>query len=842
MVEKQVKISVTTEVDAANVDDLSQKIQELQNSMVNIDFNIDDASINDLSDLVDKIDGENVELHIDTDDGELTEAYALVTDLDGNVTRINIDTDDSSLTEVQEEINKLSDNSVEVNVIADNTVLTDTSNIIEEINNLPVSVEVLVDTGDVEALQNELTEATSEVERLESELSGIEMGSIDGDFDTVSIELENAQTRVEELQSSLDNLNASSTSDISGSFDEIGSSADNANTEIDELQGSLDIMNASALMGISSEIGALGDKAEGMAQDMNQAAISVGQLSTNTGIAEPQLVDMINHISNATFPQNEAIAYVDMLNQMGVKADRLGDSATNIDRINDATGMGYQNAMQLVRGFGALGVQGDNLESTFNAVAYAEANSIGGADEMGTILKRQAGTLNEYHVGVDAATVAISDLTHKYGSAMKAGGALSQALKDNNGDLRAVEQQLGLQAGALTNATDLTGQYQGKLMELADEEAEHKSLLDQLGAGFEDLTLKLSPVLSPLASLLGLIGSASSFAVGINGLLTLGQSMRDFEIGAKLAKIANIEFSLSFLTNPIFLVVAAIAALVAILAYLYFNNEQVRQAIDNLGQTFMWVGQIIYTSFVNAINWVIGALQNLWNYIITLGGLLPANVNLTGNQIIDTILKVILFIATLPLQLGMIFTNTIAKVLGFKGNFIQTLWSTAMDAVNKFSNAIQGIGQAIQSCLNWAYNIFMNHPIVQAAQWLGNQISNAFSALGLGQHSPGKIYKAMYNEIGWTSELLQKNSLIGDASKLGANISDSFGTPELGVNTDLSNVELLNGNVDKERGFQQVNNFYFNDTVVDNDKRMEKICDYITRKLRFNNETAGRGV
>jgi hypothetical protein len=39
-----------------------------------------------------------------------------------------------------------------------------------------------------------------------------------------------------------------------------------------------------------------------------------------------------------------------------------------------------------------------------------------------------------------------------------------------------------------------------------------------------------------------------------------------------------------------------------------------------------------------------------------------------------------------------------------------------------------------------------------------------------------------------------------------------------------------------------VNNFYFSDIVVDNDERMEKIYDYITRQLYFDNTTAGRTV
>ena len=93
-----------------------------------------------------------------------------------------------------------------------------------------------------------------------------------------------------------------------------------------------------------------------------------------TGVAEPQMISLINHISNATFPQNEAMAYVQALNQMGVSADKLGDSATNMDKINDATHIGYGNVFQLTQGLRSMGFEANNLPSSFNALAFAFAN------------------------------------------------------------------------------------------------------------------------------------------------------------------------------------------------------------------------------------------------------------------------------------------------------------------------------------------------------------------------------------------------------------------------------------------------------------------------------------
>jgi phage-related protein len=85
-----------------------------------------------------------------------------------------------------------------------------------------------------------------------------------------------------------------------------------------------------------------------------------------------------------------------------------------------------------------------------------------------------------------------------------------------------------------------------------------------------------------------------------------------------------------------------------------------------------------------------GALQGLWSYIMTLGGLIPENTQITGNAVIDSILKVMAFMATLPEQIAMYLINIIAESLGFGENFCQNMISGAANAVSGF---LEWIGQ-----------------------------------------------------------------------------------------------------------------------------------------------------
>ena len=592
-----------------------------------------------------------------------------------------------------------------------------------------------------ETLSQALEKANEEVESLTEQLAQIEMGEIDGDFDAVAQQLEEAEEKADALSQALSDLDNSGLDNSKDSAEQLGDELDNAKNKADDLSNSLDLIEAGALMSIANELSSLGANAEGMAQEMNTAAITVGQLATNVGMAEPQMVSLINTISNATFPQNEAMAYVNALNQMGVSADKLGSAATNMDRINDATGIGYQSVMQLTQGLRAVGVEADNLPSSFNAIAYAQANVNGGADTLSMVLKRQAATINEYGLNVDQLVVIMQKLSEQGVQGMKMGSELSKVLKDNNGDIKAIEQSLGLQTGALSNASTATGKYAGQLQKLADEEAEHKTWLDLLGAAWEDVSLSLSPVLSPMASFMGMIGQSTSWAVGVNALVQLAQA-------TKVATAAQWLYNAAMAANPITIVIIAVLALVAALTYLYFTNEDVRAAIDGLGQSFIQAGQIIYDSIMWAIDAAISALQGLWDYITTLGGLLPSNVSITGNQIIDTVLRVMAFIATLPAQLGMIYINIIAKALGFGDNFSQNMITGASNAVNGFVTWITSLPSKLKEELDRMLEMAGNFALEIADKLSFGGASMVLGWItGSGEHSPGFMYDALVGEL-----------------------------------------------------------------------------------------------
>ena len=344
-------------------------------------------------------------------------------------------------------------------------------------------------------------------------------------IDNASSVFESVSSSAEEVGNSIDNINGAGMQDASQGAEQLEQETNEADQAVQQLDSDLGIINSSMLMQLADQVGAIGDKAEGMAQEMNTAAITVGQLATQTGIAEPQLVSMINHISNATFPNDEAMMYVKSLDQIGVSSENLGKSATDLDRINDAFGLGAQTTNSLGQELSVLGVDMNNVSSSFNALAYANSNTVGGMQNYYTFLRKYDSQFKELGFNVDQASVIIAGATQKFGGGRAALSGLSDALKTAGNDSAALEQALGLPAGAISNATQLTGEYEGQLQQLADEEAEHKTLLDQVGAAWEDVSLSVSGALGPFLSMAGAIGQVGQFGLQVQGLTQLRSAL-----------------------------------------------------------------------------------------------------------------------------------------------------------------------------------------------------------------------------------------------------------------------------------------------------------------------------
>ena len=542
----------------------------------------------------------------------------------------------------------------------------------------------------LEADTVELEEVETRIEELEQKRADIYMGVDDSDLEEVEAELAELEAKQIDLEIAV----AKDEIDLAkSSMDELADSADNAVSSTETLGNSLGLLDASAALSISEAFGSYSGQAEQMAQDMNQAAISVGQLATNVGMAEPQMVSLINNISNATFPQEEALAYVNALNQMGVSAGQLGDAATNMDKINDATHIGYQKTMELTQGLRAVGVEANNLPSSFNAIAYAQANVNGGAGTLSQVLKTQAATINEYGLNVDQLVLIMQKLSEQGVQGKRMGAELSKVLKEANGDTQALEQSLGLQAGTLSNASSETGKYAGQLQNLANEEAEHKTWIDQLNAAWEDLQLSLSPVLSPLMSFVGLIGQFGQFALAVNSINTLVSSIRGMEIVKGLG--TNFKSLKSFILDAgNSAKTAAISIGTTLKNALIGAGNAAKGAITSIAE----MGKAVLTAGYNALKaagmWLYEKAQVAASAIAKAAAAIPTYALAVAEW----------FLAS-PILIVVVAIVALIAILWYLYNTNETVRKSIDDFIGSLTNIAQTIYGSIKGALDWLYDM-----------------------------------------------------------------------------------------------------------------------------------------
>ena len=603
-----------------------------------------------------------------------------------------------------------------------------------------------------------------------------------------------------------------------------------------EAEGAGDAMGGMAMMQAGQALQQYGQQAEGMAQNLNTANISIEQLATTAGQSTDKIRGMVQSIANETFSYEEATAFSTALTQMGTSFENLGSQATNLDRLNDSFHLGTQGTIQLANEMNVLGVSANGMESSFNALAYANANTIGGMGQFTTMLQRFNVDMRDSGLNIDQAAVAIAAATHKFGGGRAAMTNFSQALKNANGDLSVLEQELGLEAGALSNASAATSQYEGDLQELADAEMRNKTIGERLSAMWQDIESQNHAVAGSAYEIVTGFGMVAGAGMQLNGLIQLMQTLRAATIGETIASYASsaahyvsagatgaLSAAQAILNavmsmNPIILVVLALVALAAALIWAYYNVDWFREMVDNAWQSIVQLAQAIWSYISPAIDWISGLFQQFTQQL-----------GLNTNDWLQALLGFILFLPTLPIKIGVALVNSIARLLGFKGNFVETMMSTGISAVTNFITQISQLPGKLAGELQKMYSTVSEWASTLPQKFWDagvDAVKGFLDALGI--HSPGFMFYAIQGELNRIDKVTGETDFSGNMANMGQRMANSFNP----------NLDLYNGSSSMSAGL----NLTINIESVDNEERIQQIVRAVETALKFDNETAGRSV
>ena len=685
------------------------------------------------------------------------------------------------------------------------------------------------------------------IEELENHIKKLENEKINLEINTATEKLNETQSKIESLKNQRANL------EVGVDDEEINKiNAEIADLSMESINLQIQ-MDSSELKKAKAEVDELDNSSVDIDLQLGMQNFSQGLSQAKQGISE--LKQNMDEVAQAGMQSEQNKAFLNM-NLGGEKAKKTYQDISDIV----ASMPGDDNTMRSV--LSTAQALGNNLNANeMKAAAGTMADYMSGSATMGKMALESQQDIMKYLLDGNTAELERGSIVSSQVDKLKEAStfqerqaAMQQVLNElGYGGIANQDTMLNKQAeweGMIYNSQDaLSSMWLGAEKGAMD----YIIRLNDASNGIVGMGIVAGQMIGgPLFELVGSIGQVglglSAVKDGMSAVKSLEfiKWLNELSVVQKLSALSQMELNFAFLTNPIFLVVAAVVALIAVLGYLYFNNEQVRAAVDGLGQSLMMLGSWVYNGAIYWLEQLRITLMNLWNYIFTLGGLLPANVNLTGNQITNTILRVLLFIATLPMQLNMIFINIIAKALGFGDNFAQRMINGAVNAVNGFINKIRQLPGMIQTEFARIEGIVSNFvtSLPQRVWDLGASIVDALkSALGIG--SPGHMYYMFEGELKRLDNLPgdMQSSINHNVSLLGSSIVDSFGEPELGyninsnsLNNDLNNVITGNGG---KTGGDTIINIYGD---VDSEKRVQQIKDVIQYEINWNNTTGGRTV
>lgn len=750
-------------------------------------------------------------------------------------------------------------------------------------NNLDININTKADKTEVEDLSEAITTLKQMDNNVEIDVNvdDSEINSAEDSVESLDDSMEDASGSASDLSDSVSDVDSSAIDEVSDSSADADENLSKASESATNVQVSISNIDPSVLEQIALAAGASADEMDRLKDSTDEA---------NTSMT------MVDAMASATLSAGVTAGFMSASNAAGNYSDtmvRLAYAMTDtsmtaeeaeqrfgslISTMAEETGRGAGDVRAHLVNMGNVGITNEQvLSESFEGISKAAFQMGESMDSMEMKFQTMALTGRAGSRQLKAFGLSTEDLA-------KAMGVSVDEVKDKFSELDATSRASVLSTALnMKYGSEVTENYKNSYEHLMDSMNRAKDYFIRVVG--EALLPVLIPAIENAANIVnffanafrglpepikGVIGSAISLVVGITAV-GLGISATTKFISAAIAPfrllinsqraaaIAQWLLNVAMDANPIMIVVLAIIALIAILGYLYFNNEQVRDAINGLGQAFINAGQIIYTTVLSIVDWVIQSLQNLWIYIITLGGLLPENVSITGNNIIDIILRVMAFLFTLPIQLGIIFVNMIAKTLGFGDNFVQKMYSSAVNSVSRFMGQISSLpGRFIGELNKMLSYVSTWASTLPAKFWEAgvNAVKNFLSALGIA--SPGTMQRKLVKEMKDTGDRIpvESQNLIRNIGIVGKNAVKSFGNPKLNVGFDISDLndlkssqldfsnnsllELLSSNNENNGG--KTINLTLNVGTVDKRERIDEIIDAVREYFLWDNTTAGRTV
>lgn len=590
-----------------------------------------------------------------------------------------------------------------------------------------------------------LSEAAKGAEELGSSTSAINsapLSDVSGAANEASNALNDTSQSAENLSTSLTNVNANDLISASSSTRELGTELDKSAEAADKLADKTKEANDEVektgkdTVGLAAITAALSTLTAGMEMAAREATNlnATFQKMGSAKMPEPEVRSFVASLISARLPLEDVLAYLKVLKQSGLQsADSLRRGVYALNDLSLATGVNRDEVIRFTNSLIVMGVRLDEIPKHYNAIAYAQANIVGGFGTYIKWMEKFDASFKELGLTVDQTVVLIAAATKKFGGGRAAYTGMSRALKECNGDLSVLEQKLGLQPGLLSRASAMTSKYSGSIEKKSKIMKENVTIYERLQEGVEKLRIQFSWLIAPILSVGGLIGglvstymayqtyqSAVATAANTQTLAEIAKAKALFtstvateaQAGAETTKtaatvtstlatvrntVANQALILSTYGSAAALQTAVGAAMAHAGAVAVDTEAQNMGILASLRYTAALAWQRIVTAATTAYTYALAAAQWVWNAALAA----------------SPITWIVLAVAALAAALVYLYynyqpvtdaVNKFAEGLKWVGSVI---YGYLLGAFNALKGALSGVGSAIQGALGGALNWIM---------------------------------------------------------------------------------------------------------------------------------------
>ena len=611
------------------------------------------------------------------------------------------------------------------------------------------------DSREVATLEKQLTNAKTEEQNLLNQVN-----ETNGGLDEQKDSAEGAGTAVDDMASILVNAEiAGKVKDIAEAALEMAQNFDEARAAVVEGTGA----SGESLEGLEQAAQAAFGQIADADTDLQTVAGTLAELNTRFGVTGTEATELTVKMSEfakatGTDGTKAVDSMADIMHRWGLDlsdTDRLLDDLTTANQscqlsVDDLTGYLAGNSTQ----FQELGY------STEEALAMLISLSDGGAD-VGSVmsgLTKGVANLSSETDDVPGAFRAAVDAIGECGSVSEAlqvqvgdtgktveqifGKKAAQELATNiqNGSF-AIEEWTGVLAdndGALSTTTDGVTTMQDAWSQACNNVS--MALGGTLAPGISDVVTKVSEVITKVAQVVQESPALQAIIIGVaTALATLGAALA---ISAAIQAVTT-AFGLlntAMLTNPIFLVITAIAALAAGLAYAYTHCETFRNAVNQafeviksvviaaletvrivISTVFSAIVTICVTTWTNVTTAISAAWTNIKTAVTTAINAVKTTITNIWNAIKSTTSSVWNGIKTAVSNVVNAIKSTVSSVCNAVKSTVTSVWNSIKSTTTSVWNAVK---TAVMTPINAAKSAVTN-----AVNAMRSTASSVFSSI-----------------------------------------------------------------------------------------------------------------